>query len=248
MNYTDKSEMMLMNTKNITTVNHDKGANTPTYKTRRATFALNKKKQTTNLKKDALINMFEVVINNHDENVSVKCSSGFFLEVINPGFLELSQQASDPKKPLVIDGIVLNCSNERASLDNSDLQFNTVYFFSLSDSNNLSVVLGTVTIHCHKTSKLVQLQGSKLIKGTKAPVWFYNNVLKDTLERESVKRKCQIDITNTRILNMSSSTPGSTCISCNRNIIGSDKAYTCTKCLNILHKKCTSDRGNRSRQ
>ena len=111
-------------------VNSDKGGNTPTYKTRRATFALNKKKLTKNLKKDALIHVYETVINNFDENVNIKCSSGFFLEVINPSFLELAIQTSIPSNPLVIDGMTIVCTNERTSLDNLDLKLNTTYWLS----------------------------------------------------------------------------------------------------------------------
>ena len=149
-------------------VSNDNGGKTPTYRTRRAGFALNKKKLTKNLKKDALINTFEAIFNNYDENVSIKCSSGFFLEVITPGFLELAIQAGDPKKPLVIDDIILNCTNERASLDSCNLQLNTTFFFTLYDKKDVSAVLATVTIHCHVTTKLVQLQGSRLVKGRKA--------------------------------------------------------------------------------
>ena len=78
----------------------DKVVNTPTYKTRRATFALNKKKLTKNLKKDATINPYDIVRNNFDENLNIKCSSGFFLDVICPGFLSLAMQSSNASNPL----------------------------------------------------------------------------------------------------------------------------------------------------
>ena len=149
---------------------NDVSLRTPTYKTRRATFALNKKKLTKNLKKDALINTFDTVYNNFDENVNIKCSSGFFLEVIGPGFLQLAKQASDASKPLIVDDIAINCTNERASLDNCDLLLNIIYFFNLCDPSDLKTVLASVTVHVHVTTKLVQLQGSKVIKGSKAPV------------------------------------------------------------------------------
>ena len=145
---------------------------TPSFKTRRATFALNKKKLTRNLKKDAQIENYQTVYNNFDENVNIKCSSGFFLEVIGPGFLELAKQASNPSNPLLIDGLAIQCTNERASLDNCNLLVNMIYSFNISDPSD-SNVLGSVRVHVHVTTKLVQLQGAKVIRGCKAPVWFH---------------------------------------------------------------------------
>ena len=141
--------------------------------TRLIGFALNQSKQTKNLKKDALKTTYETVVNNFNENINITCSSGFFLKVILPCFLELALQACIPDQPLVIDGINIQCTNQRASLDNSNLNVNHIYFFNLSDTG---VNLATVTIHCHVTTKLVQLQGSKIVKGVKAPVWFHHNV------------------------------------------------------------------------
>ena len=61
-------------------------------------------------------------------------------------------------------------------------------------------MLGTVTIHCHVTSKLVKLQGSRLISGNKAPVWFFDNVLANTFAQEGTKRKSAIELDNREIL------------------------------------------------
>ena len=221
---------------------------TPTYKTRRAAFALNRKKLTRNLKKDALINTYETVCNNFDENVNIKCSSGFFLEVISPGFLSLARQSSNAFEPLVIDDVAVVCTNERASIDNGDLLLNTIFSFNLCDSKDVAVILASVTVHCHITTKLVQLQGSKLVKGMKAPVWFHDNVLKDTLERESIKRKGQIDQANAQVLNMPSGSMNTTeCFTCNKKFIRNDKSYKCTSCSSTHHKKCTTEKSNKSR-
>ena len=216
---------------------------TPTFKTRRATFALNKKRLTRNLKKDAQIENFHTVYNNFDENVNIKCSSGFFLNVIGPGFLELAKQASDPANPLVIDGLKLQCNNERASLDNCNLLVNMIYNFTVSDPANSSI-LGSVRVHVHVTTKLVQLQGAKVIRGTKAPVWFHQNVLKDTLKREAEKRKAEIDNTNREVLEIDSSP----CKNCNKTVNSEkDKAFQCISCSKIYHKKCTNQKSLRSR-
>ena len=221
----------------------DKIVNTPTYKTRRATYALNKKKLTKNLKKDTAINSFETTVNNFDENVNIKCSSGFFLEVIKPGFIELEQQSNDLSSPLIIDNVTIHCTNENSSRDNYDLHINTTYMYSLSDHTG---VLGTVRIHCHVTTKLVQLQGSRLVHGMKAPVWFFNKVLKNTLEKEAIKKKASIDNTNSKIMNIENPAQKS-CETCNKKIAETDKTYECCSCKSKHHKKCTPDRSNRSR-
>ena len=139
------------------------------YNTRHTGYSLNQSKQTTNLIKDATENNYDLVVNNHDENVNVKCSSGFYLEVANPALLFLAKQSSDISSTLIIDKVIIRCTNSRASLDNCSLLVNLTYFFDLCDSMN-GDVLGSVTIHCHITTKLVQIQGSKLVGGSKAPV------------------------------------------------------------------------------
>ena len=219
---------------------------TPTigYKTKRAAFALNKKKLTKNLKKDAQIAMFDTTVNNYDENISIKCSSGFFLEVASPGFHDLAMQSSGHTNALTVNDIKIHCSDSKASLDESDLLLNRSYSFILCERTN-TVILATVKVHVHITTKLVQLQGSKLVHGLKAPVWFYENVLKNTLNTESMKRKALIENTNERILSLSPNL--STCKTCNKRIVKSDKSYNCSSCPSIHHKKCTSDKSNRTR-
>ena len=51
--------------------------NAPTHSTRHTDFALKQSKLTKNLKKDAISTNYETVINNYDENINLKCSSGF---------------------------------------------------------------------------------------------------------------------------------------------------------------------------
>ena len=161
--------------------------NNPSYNTRHTGFSLDQSKQKNNLKKDALIDNYDIVINNFNENVNVKCSSGFYLKVGNPALLFLARQASDSSKPLIIDNVKIHCKNSVTTLDNHNLLVNFTYFYDLDCS--LGNILGTVTIHSHVSTRLVQLQGSKLVGGMKAPVWFFTTVLKNTYDREGVLRK-----------------------------------------------------------
>ena len=64
--------------------------------TRHTGFSLDQSKQKKNLKKDALIDNYDTVINNYNENVNLKCSSGFYLIVANPALLFLAKKALDP--------------------------------------------------------------------------------------------------------------------------------------------------------
>ena len=153
------------------------------YNTRQAGFTLNQGKQFENLRKDSNIANYDTVINNFNENMNVKCNSGFYIQVASPALLSLAKQTSQPHS-LVINNIRIRCSNRRISLDNQNLLVNSTYFFDLLEPTN-DKVLGKVTIHCHVTTKVVQLQGSSIISGSKAPVWFYDNVLQGTFARES---------------------------------------------------------------
>ena len=185
-----------LNDKATNVVNTDNsGGNTPTYTTKRASFALNKKKQIKNLKKDAIIATFDTVVNNYNQNINIKCSSGFFLEVASPCLHDLAKQSIGISNSISISDLLIHCSDAGVSLDKLDLLLNRIYFFNLSDISDPDIIIATVTVHVHVSSKLVQLQGSKLIKGLKAPVWFYDHVLKGTLERESERMKVKIDNT-----------------------------------------------------
>ena len=118
-------------------------------------FALRQSKLTTKkLKKDAIIDNYDTDINNYEENINLKCSSGFYLKAANPALLSLAKQSCDVSSPLAIKYVFLHCTNTRISLDSHNLLVNYTYFFEIRD--RLGDVLGKVTVHCHFTSKLVQ--------------------------------------------------------------------------------------------
>ena len=213
---------------------------TPVYRTRRAGYTLNQKKLVKNLKKDAIINTFDTVFNNHNENVSIKCNSGFFLEVIGPCFHDLAKKSAGT---ITINNFRIICTNDKISLDQLNLNVNSLYRFDILSIENDSVV-ANVTVHCHITTKLVRIQGSKLVDGIKAPVWFYNLVLKDTLEKLAEERKTNIENANKIILDITDFSP---CPKCNKRIVDSDKFYSCTSCAKIFHKRCTLNKSDKSR-
>ena len=213
----------------------------PAITTRRATFALNKKKLTNTLVKDAHLESFEVAIHNFDQNVNVKCYSGFFFTVANPVCLDLARQCSDSSKPFIINNHAILCTNNRTSLDEADLRLNVMYTYDITNPDNLDQAIASVTIHCHTTTQLVQLQGSKLVESVKAPVWFYNNILKDTLVKESEKRKQDIDVVNSQIIE------NKTCSFCKKSILPNEKYVLCPTCSLNQHKRCSSLKSSKSR-
>ena len=94
---------------------------------RSAGFALNRVKQTKNLIKDTNVQDYDMVRNNHDENVNVKCSSGFYLEVAHPALLHLAKLSLD--QVIIINNVKILCTNTRVSLDENNLLVNSTYFF-----------------------------------------------------------------------------------------------------------------------
>ena len=112
----------------------------------------------------------------------------------SPAILDLARQTCEDKS-FIISNIIIRCSNSRISLDENNLHVNSTYFFDLTDLTH-DAPIGKVTIHCHVTTKVIQLQGSKLVAGSKAPVWFFENVLKNTFEMESYEQRDSISKTN----------------------------------------------------
>ena len=101
------------------------------HNTRHTGFALNQSKQMKNLQKDAIIDNYDTVINNYNENMNIKCSSGFYLSGASPALLSLARQTCDSSLPLVIDHVTIQCPNSRISLDTQNLQVNSTFFLDL---------------------------------------------------------------------------------------------------------------------
>ena len=178
------------------------GDKTLTYNTRQAGFTVNQSKLSKNLKKDASIQDYEIITNNFDENVNIKCSSGFYNEVARPAILSLAKQASVSPSPVIMNDVQIQCRTNRVSFDDHDLLVNSTFCFDLLNIVGMSI--GIVSIHCHNTTRLVQLQGSKLINGIKAPVWLLKAVLDKTFSQEASKRRSNILETNEAIINLTS--------------------------------------------
>ena len=78
----------------------------PTVRT--ASFSLNQSKQVTKIREDAKLNDYEVTVNNGDQNVTIKCSSGFYIQVAKASFaLDRSSTLSTGKIGISVDEIII---------------------------------------------------------------------------------------------------------------------------------------------
>ena len=80
----------------------------------------------------------------------------FYLEVAHPALLYLAKLSLD--QGVIVNNVKILCTNNRISFDENNLLVNSSYFFNLLE-NITDNLLGTVTIHCQVSTKLVQLQG-----------------------------------------------------------------------------------------
>ena len=172
------------------------------FNTRQTGFALNQSKQMKKLRNNVDVINYDMVINNFNENIKLQCSSGFYLEVGSPALLSLAKQTCGTSQ-LAVTGVRIQCSNTRISLDDHNLHVNSTYFFDLLDDNS-GFVLGKVTVHCHVTTRVIQLQGSRVVSSSKAPVWFFENILKNTFDREGSERRDSITKANEDIIQYTS--------------------------------------------
>ena len=201
----------------------------------RTDYSLSRTRQTSNLRRDAVLQNYRIEVNDNDKNVNIRCNSGFFLQVASPLLLSLAKQTSSP---LIIEDISVVCSNTRESLDNLNLTVNNVYFFLLYDLDKPSKSAMKVTIHSHITQHNVQVQGSETIGGVKAPLWFTKKVLQRALDEGATRQQADITMVNNSICQMPSSGPH--CVTCKKKISINDKVFTCTACKTDHHKRCTT--------
>ena len=137
-------------------------------------YTLKQSKQLSRLANDTTIEDFDITVSPIAHNVNIKCSTGFYSLVVLPAFSTINECFRN-----IVDDILIRVSSIKGHFDNADSNVAGVIVFTLEDKDGKNV--GTVTMHLHHTSRLVQLQGSSLVHGnTRAPVWFVNNVIKST--------------------------------------------------------------------
>ena len=82
---------------------------------RSSKYSLNHKRQTKRIEADALLPDFDVRLNNNNENDNIKCSPGFYAQVVKPCF-----NAIDEHSILSLNNITVNVSNVSTLKDKID--------------------------------------------------------------------------------------------------------------------------------
>ena len=209
---------------------------------RAANFAFNKDKQTEKIKKDALINDFEVTVNNQDQNANVKCSSGFYLQVARSSLGTLKNNSILPCGKFTITVDKTTVTNEKNGIEATKL-----IHLSLSHEQKY---LGGVTVHMHHSTRTIQVQGSSIMPdNSRAALWFVNTFLLTRFKDQAKAKSFAIKNTNAAFKTFTqssksniASSSSNTCSSCNLIFITQSKPSRCNICSNFFHKTtCLKD-------
>ena len=122
---------------------------TESMRTREANYSLNQNKQWRGIQDDANLIDYDVNLNNYEENATIKCSSGFFLQVAKPCFASLA-------KHYVIScmDVAMTVSDITITYDQNQLEVYRLLHFSLMNhQENLGVVAVHLYITIHKQYK-----------------------------------------------------------------------------------------------
>ena len=200
-----------------------------------APYKLNRDKQLQGILKDSNITDYEVEISSIAHNVNIKCSTGFYSQVVLPLFTEMSSDAFI----VIIDEISISCSSVTGRTDASESNVNAMLVFPLS--NDECNTIGSVTVHLHHTSRKAQMQGSSIVDSLRAPVWLLERYLREKLNQMAVSKRQIIDSLNSTVsttLKGPNSSNQNMCKACNRLISKRFPPANCKKCNNVFHKKC----------
>ena len=217
---------------------------------RSSNYTFNKDKQTSKIVNDALKDDYEVTINNDDQNVTIECSTGFYLQVAKPCFTTVKKGSVVTKA-----AIAVTLDDERITLDKNDVEATRLLHFSFM--NNLNSC-GGVRIHLHHSTRKIQIQGSHVMPNKqRSPVWFLDTVLLPKFKDLAKAKQFEIKKTNSAILNSElsrvSSSPrtphphdpsslSNVCNTCSKIFDTKSRPSACNICGKFFHKvKCLKD-------
>ena len=199
-------------------------------------YTLKQSKQFSRLVNDTTIEDFDITVSPVAHNVNIKCSTGFYSLVVLPAFSTISESFRN-----IVDDILIRVSSIKGHFDNADSNVAGVIVFTLECKEGKNI--GSVTMHLHYTSRLLQLQGSSLVHGrSRAPVWFVNNVIHNTFNYLAEEKKVDISNFNKKVRDILGSKPKSKeslkCYACNRPLDRRTAPEFCSICNQSYHKKC----------
>ena len=213
----------------------------PTFRT--ASYSLNQSKQIEKIRADAALNDYEVTVNNNDQNVTIKCSSGFYIQVAKASFVSIKKGStfSTDKIGITADEVIF--TNDQAGLEATKL----VHFSFKSEQGG--VVLGGVAVHLHHSSRTIQIQGSHIMPdSSRAATWFLNRVTIKRFKDIAKSKKFAVKLFNEAAKSIgkpgATSFPGSnsnSCQSCFLVFNTQSKPSQCPSCQKFFHKCCLKD-------
>ena len=207
---------------------------------RSANYALNQDKQANKIREDASLNDYEVTVNNNDQNVTIKCSSGFYIQVAKASFMTLDKCSvlSTAKVAITVDEIAV-------TKDKSGLEATRLIHFSFKTEQKS---LGGVALHLHHSSRTLQVQGSYIMPdSSRAALWFLNNAIISRFKDLAKTKKFAIKNFNDAVLklpqkNSSQNLSNNACQACNTIFNTQSKPSQCVRCLMFFHKtSCLKD-------
>ena len=188
---------------------------------------MNQNKQSKRICDDAELDDFDVTIKNNDENCLIKCSSGFYYQVVGPCFAAL-----DVHSVLNYSNVAITVTEVQPSLDLNRYEYGRrMRFVFMTHNENL----GGVVIHLHHSTRTVQIQGSGNVDQSKSAVWFTKFVVARFEEQARVK---QYQIKNTNNMfrlglsnqNLSNTNNINVCHHCNSIYNAQSKPTLCEAC------------------
>ena len=214
-------------------------SNVPSFNTiRKAAYSFNQQKQTDKIKEDAALNDFNVNVNNSDQNATVKCSSGFYIQVARASLGTLNNRSV-----LSCCDIAMTVDQVTVTEDKTGLEGTKLLSLSFMSDQKL---LGGVKVHLHHSTRTIQIQGGSIMPdNSRAALWFLNNFVLIQFKDLAKAKNFSIRNTNAAILSAPSSrssdskisaTSSNSCQSCNSLFDTRSKPSKCINCGKFLHK------------
>ena len=204
-------------------------------------YNLNLEKQLENMVDDADIDDLTIEVNDSSKNINLKCNPGFYTHVGSSVLSSLSTNATS-----MVGDIQVKCIEFKQNLDQGGLKANLVLKFNFS---RLTTLLGCVTVHCHNTTRRIQVQGGAVMPSSQtAAVWFCQSFLQPRFQQAGRGQRVNIDLVNTVIRGLSS-------IPSDKIFKGVAKPTSCWICHGTFHKSgcfnrhtCTGTPSRRSKK
>ena len=212
---------------------------------KRVGYYLDRKKQLSRLCKDTKLQDFEITVSPIAHSVKIKCSAGFYSQVVLPSFSNISEQYRNQ-----VDDVMIRCNKVESRVDQSGASVTGVIVFELAyTSKQNQSCIGTVTIHLHHTTRTVQLQGSSLVHDKiRSPVWFVEFFLKGVFSHHALDKAVDINNFNSAVHDL--------LVDHLKNVDSQDKCggcgslfsrksnMSCSHCGKKFHKNCFQDKNH----